>query len=155
VAAARNNTSRCVAGWIPTITQMDPNDARCTPETFSANMSTLTIILNTATPCLSRRPLPSVAWVQSPTSACGICGGQTGCGTRFLPEYFYRVRCDDTSAPSPFIYYRRYLSPAIDTNIHNTKLSTQKLNYCAFRAIAYFLECLLVTGKDCSIHPST
>jgi len=85
------------------------------PEAFSANMSTQTTILNMAyRASVSLRPLPLEAWVQSPVSACGICGGQTRSGARFLPEYIYRVKYDATGAPKSFICHRRYISPAID-----------------------------------------
>jgi hypothetical protein len=37
---------------------------------------------------VSRRPPTAEAWVRSRVSPCGICGGQSGTGTGFSPEYF-------------------------------------------------------------------
>jgi hypothetical protein len=37
---------------------------------------------------VSRRPLTAVSRVRSQVSPYGICGGQIGTGTEFLPEYF-------------------------------------------------------------------
>jgi hypothetical protein len=37
---------------------------------------------------VSRRPLTAESRVRSRVGTCGICGGQSGTGTGFLPEYF-------------------------------------------------------------------
>jgi hypothetical protein len=38
-------------------------------------------------PAVGHRPLTAEAWVRSRVSPCGICGGQSGKGTGFPPEY--------------------------------------------------------------------
>jgi hypothetical protein len=40
------------------------------------------------TQAVSRRPLTAEARVRSRFSPCGICGGQSGPGTGFFPEFF-------------------------------------------------------------------
>ena len=84
---------------------MDPNDARCPTDIFGEHQHSNhnTEHARTVPQPVSRRPLPSETWVQSPASACGIYGGQTGNWTRFLPEYFYRLKYDATGAPRSFI----------------------------------------------------
>ena len=44
-------------------------------------------------PAVSRRLLTAEAWVRTQASPREICGGQSGTGTGFCPEYFgfYRV----------------------------------------------------------------
>jgi hypothetical protein len=69
--------------------QIDPHDVPCPKDIFGEHGHTThntkhgRIVPQT----VSSRPPPSEAWVQSPASVCGTCGGQTGSGTRFLPEY--------------------------------------------------------------------
>lgn len=103
------------------------------PNTFSANTSTQTAILNMTVPCLRQSPASTLGDMGSIPCQCMWGGGQTGSGARFLPEYLYRVQYDVTGPPRSFIYHRRYISPAIgivqrNTNIHNTKMGIRKLN---------------------------
>jgi hypothetical protein len=37
---------------------------------------------------VSRRPLTAEARVRARVNPCGICGGQSGTGTGFTPEFF-------------------------------------------------------------------
>jgi hypothetical protein len=55
----------------------------------------------------------------------------------------------------PGYWHRAMKQTHTHTHTHtNTKLCIRKLNYCAFRAVAYFLDSLMVNGKDRSVHPS-
>jgi hypothetical protein len=49
---------------------------------------------------VSRRPSTAEAVVRSQASPCGICGGQSGTGTGFFPEYFgFSLSVSSTGAP--------------------------------------------------------
>jgi hypothetical protein len=47
-----------------------------------------TVLGRAMSQAVSRRPLTAEARVRPLVSPCGICGGQSGTGTRFSPEYF-------------------------------------------------------------------
>jgi hypothetical protein len=49
---------------------------------------------------VSRRPPTAEAWVRSRVGSCGICGGQSGTGTGFSPDYFgFPCQFHSTCAP--------------------------------------------------------
>jgi hypothetical protein len=69
---------------------------------------------------VSRWPLTAKARVRSQASPCGICGGQSGAGTRIFlrVQCFVFVRCRHfVSAPYSLIYHRRCIILAIDITV--------------------------------------
>jgi hypothetical protein len=55
------------------------------------NTANKPIICRAMAQAVSRRPLTAETWVRSRVSPCGFCGGQSGTGTGFSPEYFGRA----------------------------------------------------------------
>jgi hypothetical protein len=69
---------------------------------------------------VSRRPLTVEAWVRSRVSPCGICGGQSGTGTGFLPSTsILSCQFHSTGAPLHAIILKNLI--IFITGLHNKR----------------------------------
>jgi hypothetical protein len=66
---------------------------------------------------VSRRPTTAEAWVRSPVSPCGICGGQSGTGTGFSPSTSV-FPCQFHSTGAPLLRKRTKIIVIVITGLH-------------------------------------